>query len=62
MLIQEVSEAQISGNFYKVVVQLVRLYWLDIFCVGGYLEHIYWLVEQMVGERSVTFYSSVGMF
>ena len=29
MLIQEVSEAQISGNFNKVVVQLVRLYWLE---------------------------------
>ena len=41
VLIQEVSEAHISGNFYKVVVQLVRLYWLDIFvCLGVFGAYI----------------------
>ena len=31
-------------------------------CVGVYPKHIYWLVEHMVGGRSVTFDSLVGMF
>ena len=44
MLIQEVSEAQISGNFNKVVVQLVRLYWLETWSSPIFPLHSHYLV------------------
>ena len=59
------SGGVISTDFRQLLQKFLFSWYVCIgwmfFCVGGYLEHIYWLVEHMVGGRSVTFDSSVGM-